>query len=914
MTLTNSVAGGTWSVDISAIQTIGSTTGFVTGIAGGVAVDTYKLAATACYVTYTVTVVSLPTPFGGPNSMCITDPPVTLTTTGGAGTWTSSNTGKATITPVTGDVSAVDTGTTNICYTFTAAPGCQLCETFTVNPVPDTISGPNTVCVGLTITLTNSTGGGTWTNTTGNATVGGTSGIVTGITAGTDVINYTIGTGCRVSKTVTVLPSPAPIGFTTLNVCQGQTLNLTETTVGGTWSTSAGTGSVSLSGTSGSPVTVTGVTNGTATVSYTIGNGCARVVTVTVSTLSTSITGSSNVCTGSTITLTNTAGAGTWTSSAGGVASVTAGPSTTTTVTGVTAGTATITFSYLGCQTTKAITVNQTPAALITPLGGLNLCPGDNVALTATTGAGYTYQWRLGAGIIPGATASSYVASGAGSYTVIIATAFCSATSPAVNITVNPQAVTIAVTGALTTCASTAPTLNATPVPAVGVTYQWLESGVPIAGVVAATFTPTVSGVYRVIATNGFGCSGSSPDTTVNLVASPSGTVTLSGPLTFCAGSSITMTAAAGAGYTYQWRLGGIPIAGATNISYTTSAAGSYSVVVTNSIGCSTTSAVSVVNVSPAPVVDIFAGGDTVFCTGGSVTLGAPGIAGHTFQWFRNGVAITGATSAVYIASATGNYQVRADSTATGCSAMSRVMKVTLVTTPLVQPLSATTFCWGGSVTLTSVVVPGAGTVLYQWYRNGTAIPGGTGASMVATTGGDYSVQITVGIATLCSLTSLPVTVIEVPLPDPHVTFDGTFFHTGTFATYQWYKDNIVIPGATTSMTHTLGAGVYKVVVTDGNGCQSVSANYTIGITTGVTGIINNEVKIYPNPAQAIVHIESQLRLRAVISSMDGRTVVDREDAKDIDISHLADGVYMIKLFDQNGELVKTEKLVKAMN
>jgi hypothetical protein len=63
-----------------------------------------------------------------------------------------------------------------------------------------------------------------------------------------------------------------------------------------------------------------------------------------------------------------------------------------------------------------------------------------------------------------------------------------------------------------------------------------------------------------------------------------------------------------------------------------------------------------------------------------------------------------------------------------------------------------------------------------------------------------------------------------------------------------------------------------------------------------------------------MIHIESEKVVRAVIASLDGRTVIDMPDAKDVSISGIADGIYLIKLYNNEGTLVKTEKLVKASN
>ena len=80
--------------------------------------------------------------------------------------------------------------------------------------------------------------------------------------------------------------------------------------------------------------------------------------------------------------------------------------------------------------------------------------------------------------------------------------------------------------------------------------------------------------------------------------------ITASGPLTFCDGNSVTLSASSGAGYTYQWKKDGINITSANTSTYVATTSGSYTLVITNSVGCSsTTSATEVlVNLSTTPI------------------------------------------------------------------------------------------------------------------------------------------------------------------------------------------------------------------------------------------------------------------------------------------------------------------------
>lgn len=65
--------------------------------------------------------------------------------------------------------------------------------------------------------------------------------------------------------------------------------------------------------------------------------------------------------------------------------------------------------------------------------------------------------------------------------------------------------------------------------------------------------------------------------------------------------------------------------------------------------------------ISTSPDAFIIAGGPTAFCQGSSVTLYALTSAGWTYQWFRDGIQINGATTDTLVVTQTGNYTVRVD-------------------------------------------------------------------------------------------------------------------------------------------------------------------------------------------------------------------------------------------------------------
>lgn len=929
--------GGTWST-VSTIESIGSATGIITGIGviGGVATNVYTL-PTGCFVTYDETLVSLPT-FGPapPATMCA-GTTANITGNGGAGAWTSSAGGIASVANGaggTGVITAITSGVTNMCFTFTTAPACQLCQTMNVIPALTPITGPTTVCTGSSITLTSGpAGGGTWGSSTGAATVvagAGATGIVTGVTTvgSPTTITYTLGT-CSASYVVSVNQTPNPItvsGTNSFNICQGLTTTMCTTGPGpGGYSWSSSNPLVATLTSAGLCATATGISAGTSIIKYTNGfTGCFSQQTLTVTNGVAAISGPNAVCMGSTVTETDASPAGYWSSSNGGVATVTftsPGPtSNSTTVSPVAPGTFTLTFlSGSGCTATKVMTVNPIPSNTVIALSSTNLCPGGSVELTASTGTGYTYQW-LDPGVIAGATGATYSATAAGTYAVTVTDPAgpCSITSAGTGVTMNPINPVITYTGTATTCASSPVTLNASP----ATTYQWQLGGVAVAGATAATFTPTISGTYTVSESNAFGCTGVSTGESISYVASPAGVVTLSGPLNICSGSGVTLTADAGVGYTYQWYNGGLgsPITGATNMSYTATTAGNYFVIDVNPTGCSTTSATSIVLVSPLPVASISTGGASkVFCSGGSISLTAPASAGNTFQWYNNGLAVAGATNATYVAGTSGHYTVKIDSPASGCIGTSAADTIVVVTTPGIELLTPSSFCWGSSSDLAAIIVSGAASsVTYQWMKSSVNLPGATNSTYNATVSGNYSVEVFVA-GGICNETSPLVSITERPLPNPLVSDSTPNMVTQRYyISYVWYLDGVVIPGAASFYTPIIGNGTYKVKVTDTNGCQSVSAGFPVSnwVPNSIGNINGNigNIKIYPNPAQDALHIDAPMVVRAVVISLDGRSVIDQQAATLIDISRLPAGIYTIKLFDTNGNMVKVDKLVKDGN
>ena len=433
--LTDAGSGGTWTSSAPSTATIGSSSGLLAGVLSGTVTVTYSL-GTGCTVTTYVTVNPLPGAISGPSSVCVGQTGAESDGTV-SGIWSSSNTTIATIGSSSGILSGMSAGIATISYTLPT--GCAATRTETINPGPATITGTARVCVGATSTLIDVTTGGLWNcSPTTIATVGTGTGIVTGVMAGIATITYTITeSGCIATLPVTVNSLPGPITGAGM-LCIGATSTLSDALPGGVWSSGA-TGIATVGSSSG---IVTGVSAGTAVITYSSSAGCTVTKMVTVSSLPPGIAGTSTVCIGTSAILSDAVTGGIWTSSNTMIATI---GSVTGIVTGVNTGSATITYSLgAGCFSTKVISVNAAPPSIT---GSNHVCAGAAITLSDFSTGG---TWSSGlpgiatigslSGIVTGVSGGSATIS----YTVPMG---CIVTY---NVTVNSVPV---ITGLTTLCA-----------------------------------------------------------------------------------------------------------------------------------------------------------------------------------------------------------------------------------------------------------------------------------------------------------------------------------------------------------------------------------------------------------------------------------------------------------------------------
>jgi hypothetical protein len=336
-------------------------------------------------------------PIMGATSVCVGSS-ITLSNAVPGGVWSRVNRLIDTVTTA-GIVSGISQGYDTVKYTVNNACGVSMkwlrmrVDT-TVTGQP--ITGPTTTCVGHSITLSNVNvlGTGVWSVSNANAMISST-GILTGLAGGNDVVTYTFTNACNsvtstVSITIDTVLSHGTISGAS-SVCAGSWVPLTETVSGGIW-ISSNTAVAVVDGAGH----VTGVSQGTASISYLLSNGCGTSVathSMTVYQPASVIVGLDSIGIGNTRTYFDTVAGGMWLSSDTAKLVI---DTVTGAARGVAAGTAMISYIVTNtCGTTIAtllVHIGNPPSAGTLSTSGTghtdSVCIGSNINVLSTVAGG----------------------------------------------------------------------------------------------------------------------------------------------------------------------------------------------------------------------------------------------------------------------------------------------------------------------------------------------------------------------------------------------------------------------------------------------------------------------------------------------------------------------------------------------
>ncbi len=523
-------------------------------------------------------------------------------------------------------------------------------------------------------------------------------------------------------------------------------------------------------------------------------------------------------------------------------------------------GSATSSVATLMVGLPTAPIIREHPAGLV-----VNLGTQAAFHVIATGAFPMSYQWRKGGADIPGATGATVLLPAAqlsdeGAYDVVVTNAFGIATSHSATLkVVLPTApVIVQQPDSLTVNDGSAAAFRVNATGALPLTYQWRKGGVPIAGANSDSYViqsahAADQGSFDVIVTNSLGTATSiqatltvAPNTAPLINQHPVDlTVNVGSKATFSVGVLGAIP------FSFQWRKGGIPIAGANLASFTVLQASAadadvYDVVVTNPLG-NATSHPATLTVAPltVPVITQQPVDLTVNQAATAVFIvQASGAVPLRYQWRKAGVNITGATEGSYsIPSAQFSDQDSYDVTVTNdlgsVTSNPAVLTVVQPTAPVIVQQPASLTVNSGDAATLSVTASGAVPLSYQWRKAGVSIVGANSASYtIASTQssdeGTYDVVVANALGTVTSEPAtlniaLPTVPLIIQQPVSLVVNEGaaaqfTVLVSGAVPLgYQWRKNGLPISGATQPQLNVnpaqlSDAGAYDVVIANSLG------------------------------------------------------------------------------------------------
>jgi hypothetical protein len=561
------------------------------------------------------------------------------------------------------------------------------------------------------------------------------------------------------------------------------------------------------------------------------------------------------------------------------------------------------------------------PAGKPTITGQINLCSGIN--MSTYSGASIWSLTPSNAGIITNnnngtctiAWSSSFI--GTAQLSGQNSTTCCGLSTPSdpLNITINSVPSSPSASNSGITCVGNTLSLSASSI--TGASYNWTGPN----GFTSSQQNPTISdnatlqmaGTYTVTASVN-GCS-NTPATT-NVIINQA---TINSNSTVCEGGTLSLAASNIPGASYYWTgpngFSSTSQNPTVSTAATTNMAGTYSVYTTAN-GCTspTPGTINIV-VTPKPTTPIPSNNGPV-CVGNNLSLSVPSITGATYQWTGpNGFTSTIQNPTISTSASAlmgGVYNVV--TTINGCSSNPgfTTVQINKITSTNNGPV-----CAGTTLSLAATFITGAA---YSWTGpNGftssqqNPIVSTNSTSAMA---GVYSVTSTVNGCT--SPSSVTIASINPSPITPIVTLNTNILHSSSSLGNQWYNQNGIINGAVNQNYTPTVSGNYYVTNT-ASGCSSTSTVFNFAFLATDEFILNNDLKIYPNPTNSKINIDfgsqfnfigSQVKLSNILGQEFYNSKINQQKTE-ITLSLVASkGIYFISIINSEGLMIATKKII----
>lgn len=686
---------------------------------------------------------------------------------------------------------------------------------------------------------------------------------------------------------LTGVSSPiASFTTTSTSICKGESVTFTNTStnsptsyawtfIGGTPSTSSATNPTVTYNTAGTYSVTLTATNGDGTDDTTMTN----LIIVTAFPTITSTTPNSR-CGVGTVTLGAAASAGTiswFAASTGGTTLGTGASYTTPSISGTT--TYYVEVSNNGCtsptRTAVVATIYTIPTIAAGTLTSPSACGNTNGSIKVTgTGTG-DISWTGTASGTASTITLPYTINGLGSgpYNITFTSAqgcVSNILHKSLNDPSAPVTPTISAGGSLSFC------------PGGSVVLTSSASSNNLWSTGETTQSIIVNSTENVTVTVGATCTSTSVVTTVTEFSSPATpTISANGPLSFCAGDSVVLTSSSTTDNVWSTTQ--------TSSSISIFTSGSYSVSVSNSDGCSSSSLATVVVVNSIPTIISSTPGTN--CGTGTVTLGATASSG-SISWFSspNGGSSLGSGTSFTTPTISNNTNYYVEVTDNGCTSP-RTSILAEISTQY-NSTESDIVCFGDNYTY----------------------PDGTIASNITST-----VTHTSLLTSQSACDSIIVSTVNVQTIDTTIITSGfSFVVNQTGAQYQWIacKDDSNIAGETFQSFTPSASGDYAVIVTL-NGCSETSScHHLSGLSIKENTTTTLDLNLYPNPSSgnAVLKLsEVTDHIQVSILSVNGQLILDNHyqqtDKINFDLSEMSDGIYFFKI--QANQTVEVIKFVK---